>query len=53
MICQERVDTYMENIMNMNPLDTGFLDSQPTDGEEEQDSMQEDRCVNNFSLIWL
>ena len=34
MICQERVDTYMEGIMKMNPLDIGFLDSPPT-GEEE------------------
>ena len=33
MICQERVDTYMEGIMKMNPLDTGFLDSPPTVGE--------------------
>ena len=34
MICQERVDTYMEGIMKMNPLDVGFLDSPPTSGEE-------------------
>ena len=36
--------------MNMNPLDVGFLDSQPTDGEEGLDSMQEDWCVNIFFL---
>ena len=37
--------------MNMNPLDVGFLDSQPTDGEEGLDSMQEDWCVNIFSHL--